>query len=77
MKGFVTLTGILAVGIGGMLWIFTDGFAGHAAKGKAPKDENVPELQPFDDEGGQSNFGSDRAQPGSAPSPFPSTASGP
>src|SRR5580698_7930432 len=70
MKGFVTLTAILAVGIGGMLWVFSDGFASNAAKGKAPAnplEEDTPLPNDDDDQG----FGSDRAQPGQAAKPVP------
>lgn len=45
MKGFVTLTAILVVGMGTMLWIFTDGFASNAAKGKAHED--APPVEDF------------------------------
>ncbi len=77
MKGFVTLTAILAVGMGIMFLLFTDGFAGKSAKGKAPpnpppiEDEEetpLPELTPYAEVG---QFGSDRAQPVQNAKPVP------
>jgi len=77
MKGFVTLTAILAVGMGVMFWIFTDGFANNAAKGKAPPsapEEGMPEEGEVRDlstsENGQ-GFGSDRVQAGQNAKPVP------
>jgi peptidase M28-like protein len=72
MKGFITLTAILAVGMGIMFWIFTDGFANNAAKGKAPPEppgeERLPELYTSENDQG---FGSDRVQPGQDARPVP------
>src|SRR5438046_2171185 len=74
MKGFVTLTAILAVAMGIMFWMFTDGFAGKTAKGKAPpsqpaeeEDVNLPALPPID----EGQFGSDRVPPGQDAKPVP------
>src|SRR5271163_3687608 len=75
MKGFVTLAAILAVGIGGILYVFTDGFAHNAAKGKTPEEEDVreeKEMVPIDeDSGGKPQFGSDRVPAGQNVKPVP------
>jgi hypothetical protein len=72
MKGLVTFCAILAVAMGMMFWVFTDGFAGKAAKGKAPpnppeEEEDLPLPAPPAFEEGQ--FGSDRVQPAQGAKP--------